>query len=294
MDELILLYQQRLNLQSSIFERIDHDDAMVGIVYKITQPDGTSLILKICTRVGDYLRELYFLKYFAGTLPVPQVIQIIPPEEGIDGAILMECFPGEPLKKIDFTDQLAYQIGSLLARIHLNRVISYGDLTDPHSLNSDPRVNFTLKFEEGLAECSNHLPQELIEKCRIYFYDHVNLLASVDGPCIIHRDFRPGNIIVHDGKIQGIIDWSSGRASFAQEDFCTLEHGNWPTSSSSKNSFLAGYASVRQVPDYSEMMPLLRLSRAIAAIGFTVKRETWETSNARVYRFNRQFLETFF
>lgn len=101
-------------------------------------------------------------------------------------------------------------------------------------------------------------------------------------------------MIVYDGKLQGIIDWSSGRAGFAQEDFCPIDHGEWPISPISKKFFLAGYESIRPVPDYGAIMPLIRLSKALGAIGFTVKRQTWQTSNARVYEFNCRFLETFF
>lgn len=293
MDNLITLYQQRFNLQGAIFSRIEHDDAIVAIVYKVTQPNGPQLILKICPRSKDFLREVYFLKHFAGRLPVPRIIQAVQPETDIDGAILMECLPGRPLKITDLTDALAYEMGSLLARIHLNRVAGYGDLSEPHNLSPDPRVYFTLKFEEGFDECSNHLPNALMDQCRRYFNTHLHLLASVDGPCIIHRDFRPGNLIVYNGKLQGIIDWASGRASFAEEDFCPLEHGEW-TTHPTKKSFLAGYASIRPIPDYSPMMVLLRLSRAFNIIGYTVKSGTWKTSNARMYQYNRQFLETAF
>lgn len=294
MDNFIALYQQLLNLQSASFTRIDHDDAMVAIVYKVAQPSGTELILKICASANDYLREVYFLKHFADKLPVPRILEVVQPESGIDGAILMECLPGELLKMTDFTPLLAYEIGSLLARIHLNRAAGYGDFTQPGELSPDPRAYFSLKYEEGFDECRNHLPKTLLEQCRRYFDSRIDLLATVDGPCMIHRDFRPGNVIVNDGKIQGIIDWASGRASFAQEDFCPLEHGEWPALPASKKSFLAGYASIRPVPDYSAMMPLLRLSRAFATIGFTVKRGTWESSYVRAYKYNRQFLETFF
>ncbi len=41
----------------------------------------------------------------------------------------------------------------------------------------------------------------------------------MDGTCVVHRDYRPGNLIVHDGKLQGIIDWTGARTSFAEEDF---------------------------------------------------------------------------
>ncbi|MBX9831109.1 phosphotransferase [Candidatus Babeliales bacterium] len=294
MDNLITAYQERLNLQNATFSRIDHEDATVAIVYKITQPANVPLILKVCIRPNDYLHEVYFLKYFADILPVPQIVHVVQPEPTLHGAILMECLPGTPLKTRDFNDARAYEIGSLLARIHLNRTAGYGDLTQPNNLTLDPRVSFTQKFEEGLAECENHLPKTLIEQCRSYYNAHINLLTSADGPCITHRDFRAGNVIIDQGKLLGIIDWSSARAGFAQEDFCPLEHGGWPANPNAKESFFAGYASIRPVPDYKTMIPLLRLSRAIAIIGFTVKRETWNGHAAQLYQLNRQFLDMFF
>jgi Ser/Thr protein kinase RdoA (MazF antagonist) len=294
MSNLITFYQKRLNLYGAVFSLIEHDDAIVATVYKIIRPNGEQLILKICEHHNHYLREVYFLRYFAGKIPVPRIIQVVEPESSSHGAILMECLPGTLLKKTDLTDTLAYEIGSLLARIHLAHTVGYGDLIQPENLSHDPRVHFTQKFEEGLGECAKHLPPPLIDQCHSYYHTHLSLLDSVDGPCIIHRDFRPGNLIINQGKLQGIIDWSSARSGFAQEDFCSLEQGEWHASSTSRKSILSGYASIRPVPDYAAMMPLLQLSRAIAIIGFTVKNRTWESSNSRLYGVNRRFLETFF
>jgi Ser/Thr protein kinase RdoA (MazF antagonist) len=294
MDNRITLYQDLFNLQNADFVRIEHDDAMVAIVYRIMKPDGTQLILKISTRDEDYRREVYFLNYFADKLPVPRIVKALEPQGDVHGAILMECLPGVLLKAAELTDALGFEIGMQLAKIHLNSAAGYGDLTEPESLTSDPRVYFTLKFEEGIEECRHHLPKGLIEECRKYYDIHVDLLSSVDGPCIIHRDFRPGNVIVQSGKLQGIIDWAGGRGSFAEEDFCPLEHWEWFMNPESKKSFMAGYATIRPVPDYSAIMPLLRLSRALNVVGFTVKRGTWNSSFAIVYQFNRRFLDAFF
>lgn len=293
-DNIISVYKQRLNLQDAIFHRIDHEDAMVAIVYKIIQSNGTQLILKICERPNDYFREIYFLTYFADKLPVPRIIKTIEPENGIMGSILMEYLPGNLLKITDFTQTLAYETGSLLARIHSNHMSGYGDLIKQNDLSSDPGTHFTMKFEEGLAECNNHLSKSLIEKVQQYYNAHLNLLESADGPCIVHRDFRPGNIIIYNNKIEGIIDWSSGRAGFTQEDFCSMEHTEWSIDSATKKSFLEGYSSIRPVPNYDTIMPLLRLSKAIATIGFTVKRGTYKNINAHLYGLNRHFLEEFF
>lgn len=292
--DLLVRYQRYFNLENATFLPIIHQDATVAIVYKVTQLKSKPLILKICTRPNDYAHEVYFLKHFASTLPVPKVIKSMPPENGIHGALLMECLPGSLVNALNFTNEIAFEIGSKLALIHSDKAEGYGDLLNPENVSDDPRIYFTMKFKEGLAECSNHLPQKLIKQCDAYFERHLDLVLKTDGPCITHRDFRAGNVIVNDGKLLGIIDWSSARAGFAEEDFCFLEHDGWPTNAATKASFLRGYACIRPVPDYSEIMPLLRLSRAIAVIGFALKREIWQSSMACQYQFNRQFLETLF
>lgn len=290
MDDLAVLYRRKLNLPDAVFAHIDHEDAMVATVFKISQSESPDLILKICSRIGDFLRESYFLSLFVGKIPVPKLICLINPEVGLDGAVLMECVHGDLLQSNAVTSILAWEIGSILARIHLERAEGYGDLTDPVHLSSDPRIPFTMKFEEGLEECKGHLPASLLETCVRHFDKDINLLLSADGPCVIHRDFRPGNIIVSNGKTMGVIDWSSGRGGFAEDDFCPLEFGEWPEAC--KDSFLKGYSSIRKVPDYKPMMPLLRLSRAVAAVGFTVKRGTWESRNSKLYKFSRRHLES--
>lgn len=73
-----------------------------------------------------------------------------------------------------------------------------------------------------------------------------------------------------------------------------MEHSEIPMSSHAKKSFLEGYASIRPIPELDSVMPLLRLNRAIAVIGFTVKSGTWNNKDAHLYQFNRQFLENFF
>lgn len=293
MNNLLASYQERLHLQDAFFLKIDHEDAMVAIVYRVTLP-SSELILKICSRPKDFFREVYFLKYFAESLPIPRIIQVIQPSIGMDGAILMECLPGHLLNPADLTDTLAFHTGSLLARVHMSPTSGYGDLTHPNSLSPDPRAHFALKFKEGLEECNGHLSQNLLEKCRSYFDRHLDLLVGADGPCIVHRDFRPGNLMICDGHFQGIIDWASACSSFSQEDFCLIEHGEWSIPPAMIKCFLEGYASIRPIPNYNEMMPLLRIGKAVATIGFTIKCKTWENKHARIYQFNRRFLDAFF
>ncbi|MDF2578276.1 MAG: hypothetical protein K0S74_1760 [Chlamydiales bacterium] len=293
MKHMIDIYQRLLNLQKAVFSLIEHEDAMVAVVFRVTKCNGEQFILKISERPNDYFREVLFLKQLDKTVPVPKIIQLIEPSDGIHGAILMEYLPGTLLKAKDLTHSLASEIGRCLAITHLNRLLGYGDPIQS-KLTSDPRSYFTLKFEEGLEECRGHLPIELIENCQRYYSANIDLLKFVDGPCIVHRDFRPGNLIVYEGRLRGIIDWAGARASFVEEDFCSLEHEKWLCNSLIKESFLAGYASIRPVPDYMQLLPFLSLNKAIATIGFTVKTGRWKDSSSRIYQYNRQFLNNFF
>jgi hypothetical protein len=51
-------YKQCLNLQEATFLRIDHEDAMVAIVFRLTKPNGEQFVLKVCDRPNDYFREV--------------------------------------------------------------------------------------------------------------------------------------------------------------------------------------------------------------------------------------------
>lgn len=293
MDSLAAVYQKCLNFSGATFVKIEHEDAIVATIYRVTLKNGKQLILKICKLQRHYLREVYFLNYFSNKLPVPRIVQTVPPEEGIDGAVLMECLSGTVLKIANMTEEMAFEMGLLLAQIHLHRTSGYGELIDQEGLRLDAGQMFGMKFEEIITECAPHLPSALMDRCQHYYHTHLKLLDGVDGPCIVHRDFRPGNVIFDHRKIQGIIDWSSAVSSFAEEDFCCMEHGEWSNNPSTRNSFLAGYATKRSVPDYKAIMPLLRLSKALHIIGFLVKSGTWEKSQARLYKSNRQFIEDF-
>src|SRR6187402_1070727 len=89
MNERIDLYKQHLNLPNATFSLIEHEEAMVATVFKITSPYHAPFILKISERPNDYFREALFLKKIAESLPVPKIIQLIEPTSDIHGAILM-------------------------------------------------------------------------------------------------------------------------------------------------------------------------------------------------------------
>ncbi len=49
MDNIVSFYRERLNLQKANFSHIEHEDAMVATVFKVTQPNGIRIIPSLST-----------------------------------------------------------------------------------------------------------------------------------------------------------------------------------------------------------------------------------------------------
>lgn len=274
MENLIQHYKQRLNLPSATFTQIIHEDAIIALVFKVVDQDGRASILKIGRRADDYKRDLFFLKLLSASLPVPRILGVVNPDEHVRGAVLMECYPGRTLRVAELTDALAFKCGQLLAHVHQHAVSSYGDAKTAEVSLKDPRIFYEKKFMEALDECRHNLAPVLIDKIEEYYLTHRDLLLKTDGPCVIHRDFRPGNIIVHDGQIQGIIDWTAARFGFAEEDFVTAEIGEWDVHGRGTQPFFDGYTSVRPVSSVlQDVMPLLLIGRSIMTLGFLFRED---------------------
>lgn len=269
MENLIQHYRQRLNLPSATFTQIIHEDALIALVFKVVDQNGRASILKIGRRVDDYKRDLFFLNLLSGSLPVPRILCAVEPDDEVQGAVLMECYPGRTLRTDELTDELAFKCGQLLAQVHQHSVSSYGDPKEADVSINDPRIFYDKKFIEALNECRHNLTHILIDKIEAYYLKHRDLLLKTDGPCVIHRDFRPGNIIVHDGEIQGIIDWTAARFGFAEDDFVTVQTGEWDVDGQGTQPFFDGYTSVRPLSFvWQDVMPLLLIGRSIMTLGF--------------------------
>jgi aminoglycoside phosphotransferase (APT) family kinase protein len=273
-------YLEQFGIKDATVSRIVHNSAMVAAVYKIEQQDHEPLILKICDLPRHCYRERAALELLAGVFqsapsrPVPRLIGAIPPDGERNGAILMEFIPGTILSGQTLTEDMAYELGGILARVHSMR---------SEKIEETPLQYFSRKFEENSAECAQHLSQSLIQKCRDYFDAHVDLLRTADGPCMVHGDFHPGNIIINDGVIAGIIDWASTHDGFAQEDLSRIEYAGWNMSDEVQNAFLKGYRTIRSVPDYHTVLPLFRLSKRLDIIGFIVRTGSWNAQYANLY-----------
>jgi Ser/Thr protein kinase RdoA (MazF antagonist) len=97
-------------------------------------------------------------------------------------------------------------------------------------------------------------------------------LPDPDGPCYVHYDFRPGNVLIQRGRISGLIDFESTRGGSADYDFIKIKNEVWDASPETRVPFLAGYQSIRDLPDIEHTLPLYALHNAYGGIAWCVKR----------------------
>lgn len=287
---------EKLDLKYSSLEQIVHADSLSSQVYRVILSDGGSCILKLSYNTTRYRKEKHYLNALQGIIPVPRVLYTIDPEEGFHGALILEEVPGDLLKAETLTDACAFQLGEILARLHTVPIESYGDLSLPigQRKGCTPLELMQNYFEGSLSECKHLVEQKLLSQCADYVERNLSVLLDAQGPCIVHRDYRPGNAIARDGTVRAIIDFEIAMGSFPEEDFAQMEMLAWHEAPHSRPAFLKGYASVRHLPEaLEEILPLLRLLKALGAIGFTFERGTSASIHAHVYKKNLIFIEKF-
>lgn len=57
-----------------------------------------------------------------------------------------------------------------------------------------------------------------------YLYSHADDLEYQSGPVLLHNDFHPKNIVVHNGDFSGVIDWECSQYGESDFELCHLIH----------------------------------------------------------------------
>jgi len=157
--------------------------------------------------------------------------------------------------------------------------------------NIDLRKKILDNFYESLSECRGYVESELLEKAKDYILHNLEKINSFDGPCIVHRDYRPGNVIFKNGSIKAVIDFENAMISCSEEDFSAINLLVWDKYPKTKNSFLKGYSSKRKLPDLERTLPVLRVVKILGAIGFTIARKTYNNKHKYIFDSNLNLLK---
>ncbi|MET0238056.1 MAG: aminoglycoside phosphotransferase family protein [Kibdelosporangium sp.] len=187
-------------------------EASYNTAYRIRLTDGTGLVLKVAPdpdapgltyEHGLMRTEAEFYQAAQGKVPVPEVVYSSGSE-----FLLMTELPGNnwfgQRDSITDTDRLRTELGGHVAALH--RITGPGFGYPQNPLQPTWRAAFTAMMADILADAERYEVPLPIDGIRAAIHANEALLDAVDTPVLVHFDLWDGNILVHDGRISGLVD----------------------------------------------------------------------------------------
>lgn len=161
----------------------------------------------------------------ASGAPVPPVVHVCDPDDGLGEAYVMGAVEGETLGRKIVSDarfdavrgRLARQCGEVLAAIHA---------TPPPpglELNTSDAAGELAKYEELYRQSGAERP--ILELAFQHLKAH---LPEPVEPVLLHGDFRNGNIMFHpDTGVAAVLDWELSHLGDPAEDLGWICVNSW-------------------------------------------------------------------
>jgi aminoglycoside phosphotransferase (APT) family kinase protein len=223
--------------------------------YRLTTADGRECVLKVAPPPGTplltYERDLMrteamaFARMAEHGLPVPEVLL------AEDDLLLMTALRGLPWSAARQADgeRLRGDLGGLVRRLHGITGDRFGYPQGPSGQTWSAAFLAMVDAVLADADCFG----VAVPGLRPHFHTRAGLLDEVTTPVLIHFDLWEGNIFLHGGRIEGLIDperafWGDPLAEFASTSlFADLDA-----------AFLAGYGLVELTGPMRERLLLYR------------------------------------
>lgn len=176
-------------------------------VYKVST-DSQDFIVKFYGVSNRYQNELYALRLLENSqLPTPTVI-----DHGIlDGHeyTVMSYLEGEPMDRLDLRESEKHHI-YIQAGMYLKEIHNTSHQLDYGRVSSDKFDTFDAYFKYEVSRIVSNLrkfdhPNPEVIKRGVEAIENVKVTSTKRTLC--HMDFSERNILIHEGKISGIIDF---------------------------------------------------------------------------------------
>lgn len=176
-------------------------------------------------------------------VPEPRVHHILQPADALGRGFLCQRVEGETLARRILRDatfsevrpRLAGACGQIIARIHA---------IDPTSLPPLPERLAQRQIEEArVAYGASGARSAVVEAALHWLGGHV---PAVQGPlCLVHGDFRHGNLIIGPEGIRAVLDWELAHLGDPAEDLGWITVNSWRFGAIDKP--VGGFGSVEQL-----------------------------------------------
>jgi aminoglycoside phosphotransferase (APT) family kinase protein len=158
-------------------------------------------------------------------VPVPAVAWVLQPGQGVGEGFIMQRIDGETLGRrivgetrlAGARERLAWQCGQALARIH--RIA-------PDSLPPLRRAPPAVELAHYEAQYRSHgLHKPVFELALHWLRAHAP--AETAALCLVHGDFRNGNLMVGEDGLRAVLDWELAHLGDPMEDLGWLCVNSW-------------------------------------------------------------------
>ena len=169
-------------------------------------------------------------------VPVPEVLAVCTPADGLGPGFLMEWLDGETLgprivrasEYEDVRPRLAHQCGDVLGRIHaidheaqgLDRVLR---TTTPEQFVRATWENYRRISSDESGRIA--FPQPTIDYTALWLLDH---LPETGPPRLVHNDFRNGNLMIDPRRgLVAVLDWEIAHLGDPMRDLGWICCNSW-------------------------------------------------------------------
>ena len=152
----------------------------------------------------------------------------------------------------------------------------------------DGHIEYAKLLENGLSGISlESNSKKMISSAFDYIYANISVLEYQTGPKLLHNDFHPKNIIVHNGKLAGVTDWECSQ--FGEADFELTHLFHWCVYLIPDNnlelllkSVVENLQAVSYVPNIEKRMAIYQLEHDLNQLIWNGRNQEEE----RIYKIN--------
>jgi aminoglycoside phosphotransferase (APT) family kinase protein len=257
----------------------------INEVYSVVTASGQEAIVRIFHgEKGKFEKEHWALERCreAG-VPVPEVflVERIESEDGplhfcieskLAGVTMKEAL-AESESKVE-ADELLRQLGELLAKIHSVETGGFGVL-DAHGdgkFHSVPELvagDWNISFDEVLAALETRPADAALARKGYEILQTEAPRYSESSPRLAHNDLAPQHILVHEGKISGIIDFESAIGADPMMELARWEAKYGQTYPLEK--ILEGYGKDSLPRDFERSKAFWNIYRAFVSLRYCIR-----------------------
>lgn len=204
-------------------------------------------------------------------VPVPEIIteEVKEYESGL--YVIVEDLKATTVNE-DITESATKISGKYLAYIHDSKSFEKAGWWDWE--NGEPTVigfpgdSLKSRIRNNLEDNLEFFREEnidwLAEVTERFLDSYIENVPTGFEPVFVHHDYNPGNILVENGEIKGILDFDYAHASHAQRDLVKAANNFWIRGDVDRKNIYEGYREVRKLDEFfKQNEPLYRLETLI-------------------------------